>query len=117
MIRIYIRQYDNSFSDYCFNLHSNDTYCSELAAAGKCTADLLFMTKQCMAACGICDLVCHDVFESTTCQSWARTGGCEKNPTFMLRGCGKTCEGCESGRKKTFFYYNKLYQSAARTDW
>lgn len=61
------------------------------------------MTKQCMAACGICDLVCHDVFESTTCQSWARTGGCEKNPTFMLRGCGKTCEGCESGRKKKRF--------------
>ncbi|XP_052701321.1 macrophage mannose receptor 1-like [Crassostrea angulata] len=90
-------------SNYCFNLHSNDTYCSELAAAGKCTADLLFMTKQCMAACGICDLVCHDVFESTTCQAWARTGGCEKNPTFMLRGCGKTCEGCESVLKGGFW--------------
>lgn len=116
MIWINIRQ--NLISDYCFNLYSNDTYCSELAAAGKCTDDLLFMTKQCPAACGICDLVCHDALDSIICQTWAPMGGCKKNPKFMLSNCGKTCEGCESGRKKkTFLKNNKLYQSAARNDW
>lgn len=75
------------------------------------------MTKQCPAACSICDLVCHDALDSTMCQTWAHNGGCETNPIVMLRHCGKTCEGCESGRKKkkTFMKYNKLYQSAAKT--
>lgn len=90
-------------SNYCFNLHSNDTYCSELAAAGKCTDDLLFMTKQCPAACSICDLVCHDALDSTMCQMWAHNGGCETNPFVMLRDCGKTCEGCESVLKGGFW--------------
>lgn len=68
------------------------------------------MTKQCPAACGICDLVCHDALDSTMCQMWAHNDGCETNPFVMLRDCGKTCEGCESGRKKKklFMKYNVI---------
>ncbi|XP_048736074.2 macrophage mannose receptor 1-like isoform X1 [Ostrea edulis] len=83
-------------SDYCFNVHPNDTHCSEMAAAGKCTDDLLYMVKQCPAACKKCNRNCTDVLDTENCQAYASQNGCENNPEWMVNHCGKTCGACNA---------------------
>ncbi|XP_061172826.1 macrophage mannose receptor 1-like isoform X2 [Saccostrea echinata] len=83
-------------SEYCFNFHPNDTHCSEMAAMGKCTDDLLYMVKQCPAACKQCSKNCSDSFNTEHCQSYAAINGCENNPEWMLKHCRKTCGGCNA---------------------
>jgi hypothetical protein len=68
-----------------------------MAAAGKCTDDLLYMVKQCPAACKKCNRNCSDILSSEHCQAWAAQNGCENNPEWMIQHCGKTCGACDPG--------------------
>lgn len=93
--------------------------CSQWAAEGECQRNPPFMSKECKAACGLCDTrsdastSAHAASSAASrgapaasivvenkrelqCHAWALSGECEKNKDYMLRKCRQACERAAS---------------------
>ncbi|XP_031565641.1 uncharacterized protein LOC116300825 [Actinia tenebrosa] len=65
--------------------------CPLWADRGECTANPVYMNKNCAKSCGICG--CKDS-DPVQCPLWAAKGICKNNPAFMLVKCIKSCNVC-----------------------
>ncbi|KAL9961868.1 hypothetical protein ACROYT_G030900 [Oculina patagonica] len=71
--------------------------CHIWAAKGECSANEVWMKRNCERSCHVCGGVtpssCEDI-NKAQCPLWAKNGECEKNPIWMKVNCQKSCKFC-----------------------